>query len=508
MRLVERLARALVPHVQRALNVPSPSQFVSFPWGGSYGEDLPGGWQRNLSPASTDNPTRFSAVYRCIALISGDIAKLRPMLMEEQADGTKREVRAAAASPYLSVLRKPNGFQTWQQFAEDWLRSKLIAGNAYVLVERDNRGGDGRGVPVAMYVLDPLNVRVYISDAGDVFYGLGKDPLAGVTHEDVVVPASEIIHDRGICLWHPLVGVSPLYAAALAAQQGRAIQSNSQQFFANMSRPSGLLVSPQKIAADQAAELKRQWDEGFSGTKLGKIAVLSGGLDYKPMVIPPADAQLAEQMQLSVGDVARAFGVPPYKLGLQTNVTFSNAGQLNQDYYSQTLQTPIFAMQALLREGLRLPADYRVWLNLDGLLIMDPAGQADADAKELGSGALAPNEARLKRNRPPVKGGEVPFMQQQMFQISALADRAPPQDVPKLPVPVEEAPSENDEAREREEARAAEVAELRAKVDTQSSAVQSLEARIQQLMMTQSGEAQAAAFAGSLIERLRRSAHV
>jgi phage portal protein BeeE len=37
----------------------------------------------------------------------------------------------------------------------------------------------------------------------------------------VIVPAREIIHDRFNCLFHPLVGISPLYAAALRRRRER-----------------------------------------------------------------------------------------------------------------------------------------------------------------------------------------------------------------------------------------------------------------------------------------------
>ena len=51
--------------------------------------------------------------------------------------------------------------------------------------------------------------------------------------QDITVPASEVIHDRFNCLYHPLIGVSPLYAAGVAAMQGLAIQNSSTQFFNN-----------------------------------------------------------------------------------------------------------------------------------------------------------------------------------------------------------------------------------------------------------------------------------
>jgi hypothetical protein len=146
--------------------------------------------------------------------------------------------------------------------------------------------------------------------------------------------------------------------------------------------------------------------------------------------------------------------VPPYKLGLQTNVTFSNAAQLNQDYYSQCLQKPIFDMQDLLRHGLGLPSDYRVWLDLDDLLIMDPLGRAEVDAKEITAGIQAPDDARARRNLPPVPGGKYPLMQQQNYSLPALAKRDAQDDpfakaTPSAPAAPEQPTQEQEDAAEK-----------------------------------------------------------
>lgn len=408
-------------------------------------EFVQGGWQRNLVPPMTDSVLAFSAVYACISLISSDIAKLRLKLARRKGAGTWEEVDRD--SPYLPVLRKPNHFETRSQFVRSWIVQKLIHGNAYALKRRQ----DLRGIVTSIYMLDSTTTTPLVADNGDVFYRIGRDRLAAVREDDRIVPASEIIHDRMLAFWHPLIGVSPIFACGTSAAQGAAIQANAESFFENRSMPSGLLIFPQAISQDQAAAIKAKFDTGYSGSNIGKFAVVSGDVKWQPMTITATDAQLIEQLGWTVGDVARCFHVPPYKLGLQTNVTFSNAGQLNQDYYSQCLQTLIEDFEALLDEGLELGGDLRTEFDLDGLLRMDPGAQADIDQKDLGSGVLSPNEARARRNLPPVDGGDAPFMQQQMWQIGQLAERTPPSDVPpSAPEPPADDSAENDAEREEE----------------------------------------------------------
>ena len=81
------------------------------------------------------NPLQNATLYRCVSMISADIAKMRLKLIE-QVGRVWQETTAAAFTP---VMTKPNRYQTRIQFFETWLISKLRTGNTYVLKERDKR---------------------------------------------------------------------------------------------------------------------------------------------------------------------------------------------------------------------------------------------------------------------------------------------------------------------------------------------------------------------------------
>lgn len=420
-------------------------------------EPFAGAWQRNITPDKKENLLAFSAVYSCVSLIAEDIAKLRPRLMEQSsAGGYWSEVERS--SPFALVLRKPNHYQTRVQFFVYWLAMKLLYGNTYVLKERDSRG-----VVRALYVLDSRMVVPMVSDSGDVFYQLRADNLSNTPVDLPAVPASEIIHDRGLTLFHPLVGVSPIFACGASATQGIRIQNNSATFFENMSRPSGHLTSPNELTDALAERLKTDFEKNFAGTNIGRLLVTGSGLKYEPMTIPANDAQLIEQLRWTVDDVARCFRVPLHKVASGPNPTFNNIGALNQDYYTQTLQMHIESIEILLDEALDLDAvrdrTYGVEFDLEGLLRMDPATRADVAQKQVSAGVLAPNEARLRENLPPVEGGETPYLQQQNYSLAALAarDAMNPLAVPP-PTPAPPTLEDEDEEPEDEEDAAEEVA--------------------------------------------------
>lgn len=374
-------------------------------------ESYAGAWQQNVE-IKYDSVLSNHADFACRTLIASDISKLRIKLVVKDSDGIWSETSNPAYSP---VLRKPNHFQNRIQFMEAWVLSKLQKGNAYVLKQRD-----GRGVVVKLYVLDPALVTPLVSEDGSVFYQLGKDPLGGIEGA-IIVPAREIIHDRFNCFFHPLVGLSPIFAGGLAAMQGLAIQNDSTLFFQNGAQPGGVLTAPGSIAQDTADRLKAYWDANFAGKNSGKVAVLGDGLKYEAMKAKAVDAQLIEQLKWSAEVVCSTYHVPPYKIGVGTMPTYNNIQSLNVEYYSQCLQVLIEAIELCLDEGLGMTENIGTELDTENLLRMDSVTQMEMLDKS--KGIMTPNEQRKRLELTPKPGGDSPMLQQQNFSLEALAKR-------------------------------------------------------------------------------------
>lgn len=413
---------------------------------GSVRESFAGAWQQGVTVDPLGALTSFGAVFACVSRIATDIAKLELELKMEGENGIS--VDAPPTSPYWAVLQDPNPFQNRIQFLTYWLTCKLLHGNFYALKARD-----GRGIVTKLFPLDPRRVTPMVTPEGDVYYSLGGSDLARVP-AGMIVPASEIIHDRGVTLWHPLVGVSPIIACGMSATQGSRIQKNSANFFENMSRPSGMLTGPGVIDDATAERLKREWEKNYSGQNIGRLAVLGDGLTYAPMTIAPEAAQLIDQLKWTVEDVARCFAMPLYKIGAGPVPTAGNVEALESQYYSGCLQINVESIELCLTEGLGLgsglTAGYEVELCLEGLLRMDSATQIEMLAKGVGGAIMAPNEARAKRNLPPVPGGDAIYLQVQNYSLEALAKRDAQPDpfsvgkapaAPAAPAPAEPAPS-------------------------------------------------------------------
>jgi HK97 family phage portal protein len=378
-------------------------------------EPFTGAWQRNME-INVDTASSFHADFACKTLIARDIAKLRVKLTEQDEDDIWSETTNPAFSP---VLRRPNDYQTRNQFYECWMLSKLSRGNTYVLKVRDDRN-----VVTDLHVLDPTRVQPLVSDDGAVFYRLSSDNLAGIDH--IIVPAREIIHDRFNCLFHPLVGTPPVFASGLASMVALNGQKASALLFENASVPGGILTLPGEVNQEEEQRFKEQWELRFSRSNLGRVAVMTGGVKYEKMTMTNTEVQMIENLKWSAEVVCSVYHVPPYKVGVgDLPPGVANIQALNVEYYSQALQSHIEEIEELLDHALGIGWATGIGTEFDteNLLRMDSITLVTTLQQAVGAGVMSPNEGRAKLDLKPVPGGANPYLQQQNYSLEALAKR-------------------------------------------------------------------------------------
>lgn len=407
-------------------------------------EPYTGAWQKN-DEWTVDTVLSHPIVFACITQISNDIGKLRLKLMELDDKGIWNEATSAAFTP---VLKRPNRYQNHIQFKQWWIMSKLSRGNTYALKQRDNRG-----VVTALYIMDPCRTEVLVSPDGSVFYKFGNDNLTGVQDSNgITVPASEVIHDRMNPIFHPLMGVSPLFAGGLAANLGLKILSDSLTFFSNGANPGGVLTAPGSISDETAKRLQEKWTANYTGENAGRVAVMGDGLKYEPMRMTAVDAQTTEQSKRLDQYICSAFHMPAYLVGVGTAPSGKKPGELKQDYYDECLHVLIEEFELCMDDGLALPEKYGTALDLDVLLRMDEATQVETIAAAVAGSIMTINDGRKRLGLPSLPGGDTVYLQQQDFPLQQVMNNVLPEptvaavEPPALPEDAEEVAEE--EARE------------------------------------------------------------
>lgn len=373
-------------------------------------EPFTGAWERNQELQIKDSLTSY-AVFACISLISKDVGKL-PIIARTEENGIKTNVKFKG----LEVINKPNKYQTRQQFLESWVTSKAASGNAYIYKIRDVYGAIEQ-----LIVLDYNTTVVCIDPEGEIFYRIYEDPL-NTNCEQILVPASEIIHDRHNTFYHPLIGLSPIVASGLMASTGDNIQKYSHKFFGNDARPSGILSTSDDIEDEEGDQIQSNWNKRYSNGGEGGVALVSGGVTYQALSVPAADSQLIENLKLSGEIVCTTFNVPSFMVGIGSAPSGS-VEYLNSRYFSACLQSYIESIENLLNEHIETPSNVTLEFDPRSLFRMDSNNQMSYLKEGTGSGIFSPNEARAVLGYAPVEGGESPVMQQQNYSLSALSKR-------------------------------------------------------------------------------------
>lgn len=390
-------------------------------WWGNGDRGSPGSWQRNLNSNYLGiELVAFSAVYACINNIAADISKLPPIVYRvDSGTGAKTPLRD---DYYVQLMQRPNAFQTHADFMYAFVQSYLFQGNTYCYTPRN-----GRDEVMAMHILNPYRVTPLIADDGSIYYRIGGDDLLAGLEAGQVIAARDIIHHRLPLLpGYPLVGVTPIFAAAASSAVGLKILQNSQQFFANNARPSGMLTSDIKIADPEAARIKQGFEEAYRSEGIGKVALLSGGLKWEPLTITAQDAQLIEQLRWSVEDVGRVFRVPSFMLGDTTKVSYRNTEQLVRAYLTNCLDFHIKAIEERFQQAFEFDQGFRFELDLSAILRTEIDVRYTAYQTSLNSGWLSINEVRAQEGLKPIDGGEVPRVQVQYVPINEPSTGAKP----------------------------------------------------------------------------------
>jgi HK97 family phage portal protein len=392
-------------------------------------------WQQGYRlPVQDQN----SAVEACIGAISQTIAMLPIAHWRENEKGGSERVKNSAAN---RVLRKPNAYQTKADFFLNLVRAELLRGNGYALAQRN-----GRSEISALHPVQPASLYPFVSEEdGSIFYQFSQTPV-GQDFDPVVEDlfrAEDVLHIRMHTPMHPLVGETPMTAAALAIDGGNAIQRASAAFHTNMSRPSGYLKVPGSLKQDVAESLRGEWQAAYSGVSTGRIAVLQGGVEWQALSMTAVDAAIIESYKMTIADIARVFRVPLAIIGDNTS-TYNNTEVLMKFWLATGLGFMLEHLELALDALFALPDGEWIAFDTDYLQRADFAARIEGLVRGVQGALFTPNEARAREGLPAVAYGDEPRVQAQVVPLS-FAAKAPGISGPTAPSADPPNPGEEDD---------------------------------------------------------------
>jgi len=407
------------------------------------------GFQQNLDLYRGSGARGVPAVYAAVMSFARAVSQCYPE--HKRTDATRR-VEVVRTSPASRIMRAPNGYETWPQFIYNVTALMGFDGEAVAVILRDDRFA-----PTSFHLMGRGRAMPYLdAESGALFYSIGDAPMLPWQGGAPVgmVPERDVIHFRQYTPRHPLIGESPIKAAALATGVNVALSATQAAFFANMARPSGVLSTDQALTKDQMTRLREAFKEQSTAWQKGELPILGNGLKFQQLTVNSVDAQLIEAQRMSVEDIARVYGVPLPVIGDLSKATLQNTEHLINLWLSVSLGALLENLERSLDRAFQFGADDFCELDTSALLRTDFEARVNGLTKGIQGGLYTVDDARDKEGLSPAVGGGEPMLQEQMIPLSYLTKLAEKKSAPE-PVAPAAAPPANDDDESDDQAAAA-----------------------------------------------------
>ncbi|ETT33281.1 phage portal protein [Paenibacillus sp. FSL R5-808] len=346
---------------------------------------------------------KIETVYTCVKILSETVAKLPLKIYQsDENDITK------GTKHYLYPLLKlqPNPMMSAIDFFKA-LESSRAFGNAYANIEFDRRTGR----VIGLWPIDREKVTVIVDDVGLFNHKTKLWYQVNVGGEMRKIPAHEMLHIKGSVTLDGLIGVPTMEYLRGTVENAASAGKFINNFYKNGLQTKGLIQYTGSL--DEAAKkvFREQFESMSSGLKNShRVSLLPFGYQFTPISMSMTDAQFLENTELTIRQLAAAFGIKMHQLNDLDRSTHNNNEQQQQQFYTDTMLPILTTYEQELTRKLFLDNEieegYFTRFNVDAILRADFKTRMDALDKAVKGSIMSPNEARAKENLPPKDGGD------------------------------------------------------------------------------------------------------
>lgn len=340
-------------------------------------------------------------VYIVMSKLARSVARLPLHAYSTNTAGDRERQRAGSLA---ALLAEPAPLITPFHVKESVVSNLCMYGNAILVKAGRNR--ENFNAPTELW---PTNFSRWT-----VLPGLNH-PIGGYVYKPegdgkpIPFTPDEVIHFRW---WSPnsdRVGMSPLEPLRRTLALEDAAQRASIAAYENGGRLAGVLTTPYAFDVTRDTDrlalkrLRDDVDRMYGGPDNAyKIAILEGGMDFKPTGSTVNDMDVVPMRKLTREEVAAAFDMPPPMVGILDNATFSNISEQRQMLYGDTLGAPIVMLQQTTNIQLVNPEP--AWSGSFVEFVLEEVLRGNTldryRAYQLAQWWMTPNEIRRKDNMP------------------------------------------------------------------------------------------------------------
>ena len=388
-RAISRLSRKSAAKNSATLADP-PQWFLDHLYGGTFdGIDV------RVTPASA---VKVSAVFACLGVIGKSFAQL-PIKLFQRKGERRDEIVDDHRARFFRM--SPDGSISAWDLKMAWAVNIALRNNAFGQILRNAVRS-----PVAVIPIEPKNITDIRRD-----YGRGARLQYQVSDLHEPVDELDMLHFRYVT-FDGVMGADLVDAARDAVAMAKAIQDSGTRFFAKGQSPGMTLTTDQRLNQKQVGELRDQIESRHGGAQnFWELLVLHSGLKSANMRMNNTDSQFIETKKELSREIAQFFGVPPHKIGVESNIPRANAEQQALEFVTDTISPIATCIENTLNLRLLTPLEIERGMYfkvmLQGLLRGDMKTRMESYALGRQWGWWSVNEIRAMEDMNPIPNGDI-----------------------------------------------------------------------------------------------------
>jgi HK97 family phage portal protein len=366
-----------------------------------------------------ENALKEATVFACIRILADSIGKLPVKVY--QHNGT--------VDHYLTPLLKtrPNPWMSARDFFKALEVKRHLYGNAYAWLEFETKGKDA-GKITGIYPLDSSKIEIYIDDIGLL---PGKGRLWYVYRDnkgtEYRIDPDEILHFKGLTS-DGIVGITPLTQLRKTIENAGAASQYLNNSFKTGLQTKGIIHYIGDLSPEAQRRFRERFEEMASGLKnANRVSLLPLGYQFQPLSLTMADAQFLENTQLTVKQIAAAFGVKNHQLNDLDRATHTNVEHQQREFYVDTLMDILTGYEQELTYKLftqrELEKGYYIKFNVNAILRADPKTRYEGYRIAIQSGFMTANEVRALEEMEALPGGDKLLVNGNMMPIEMAGEQ-------------------------------------------------------------------------------------
>jgi HK97 family phage portal protein len=351
---------------------------------------------KNVNAFQSISSLQITAVYACVSKIADTIASMDCMVERISSDGSRTPL---SDSPYTKLLRvQPNPLMGAYEFKQMIISDALIYGTGYAVIT----GGEMFWIPSSEMTF-VINERT-----GEKIYKYTGAPGP--------IPQSAVIEIKAFR------SESPISVQLQVIQTAKSVQNFGHKFFENGGMLGGILTTKEQVKPEYVKELSERWKEEYAGSdNAHKIAIVSGGFDFKPMSVPLQQLQFIETKKYTAQEICQMYQVPPAMIGMEGNTAYSNYEQQVLQFYQGCILPWIKRIELEFeRKLLGFDDSLSCRFDVDSLLRADSSARSTYYHSMLADGVLSINEVRSREGLSPVEGGDNHHIQLNQIPLASM----------------------------------------------------------------------------------------